>query len=200
MSFLQNSPYVDTLVLNALRNDDEAALNYLFTTYYNKLFRTGLKLGASSQTTEEAIQSVFVDIWQYRKTLGEVQSFEAYLKGSLRKRLAKMAVAQNKQADHTPSVSLSNTPISGDENAAELLLSVEAYEQLLIEQETNDTKRQQLTAALEQLTPRQKELVVLRYFEEMNYNDMAQKTGLQVDSIYKTIHEALKRLRSILEK
>ena len=193
MSFLQNSPYVDTLVLNALRNDDEAALNYLFTTYYNKLFRTGLKLGASSQTTEEAIQSVFVDIWQYRKTLGEVQSFEAYLKGSLQKRLSKMAISHIKQPSSPPSVL---TP----ENASELLLSVEAYEQVLIQQETNDTKRQQLAAALEQLTPRQKELITLRYFEEMNYNDMAQKTGLQVDSIYKTIHEALKRLRSILEK
>lgn len=193
MSFLQNSPYVDTLVLNALRNDDEAALNYLFTTYYNKLFRTGLKLGASSQTIEEAIQSVFVDIWQYRKTLGEVQSFEAYLKGSLQKRLSKMAISHIKQPSSPPSVS---TP----ENASELLLSVEAYEQVLIQQETNDTKRQQLAAALEQLTPRQKELITLRYFEEMNYNDMAQKTGLQVDSIYKTIHEALKRLRSILEK
>jgi RNA polymerase sigma factor (sigma-70 family) len=193
MSFLQNNPYVDTLVLNALRNDDEAALNYLFTTYYNKLFRTGLKLGASSQTTEEAIQSVFVDIWQYRKTLSEVQSFEAYLKGSLRKRLSKIATADNKQTSHTPSV-------LGDENAAELLISVEAYEQILIQQETNDTKRQQLIAALEQLTPRQKELITLRYFEEMNYNDIAQKTGLQVDSIYKTIHEALKRLRVILEK
>jgi RNA polymerase sigma factor (sigma-70 family) len=193
MSFLQNSPYVDTLVLNALRNDDEAALNYLFTTYYNKLFRTGLKLGASSQTTEEAIQSVFVDIWQYRKTLGEVESFEAYLKGSLRKRISKLAAADNKQANRNPSV-------SGDENSAELLLSVEAYEQILIEQETSASKRFQLTTALEQLTPRQKELITLRYFEEMNYSDIAQKTGLQVDSIYKTIHEALKRLRSILEK
>ncbi len=193
MSFLQNSPYVDTLVLNALRNDDEAALNYLFTTYYNKLFRTGLKLGASSQTTEEAIQSVFVDIWQYRKTLSEVQSFEAYLKGSLQKRLSKMAISHIKQPSSPPSVL---TP----ENASELLLSVEAYEQVLIQQETNDTKRQQLTTALELLTPRQKELVILRYFEEMSYTDIAQKTGLQVDSIYKTIHEALKRLRSILEK
>ncbi len=193
MSFLQNSPYVDTLVLNALRNDDEAALNYLFTTYYNKLFRTGLKLGASSQTTEEAIQSVFVDIWQYRKTLGEVQSFEAYLKGSLQKRLSKMSITNIKQPSSPPSV-------LADENTSELLLSVEAYEQILIQQETNDTKRQQLAAALEQLTPRQKELITLRYFEEMNYNDMSQKTGLQVDSIYKTIHEALKRLRSILEK
>jgi RNA polymerase sigma-70 factor (ECF subfamily) len=193
MSFLQNSPYVDTLVLNALRNDDEAALNYLFTTYYNKLFRMGIKFGASSQTIEEAIQSVFVDIWQYRKTLSEVHSFEAYLKGSLQKRLSKMAITHIKQPSSPPSVW---TP----ENASELLLSVEAYEQLLIEQETNDTKRQQLIAALEQLTPRQKELITLRYFEEMNYVDIAQKTGLQVDSIYKTIHEALKRLRIILEK
>lgn len=194
MSFLQNSPYVDTLVLNALRNDDEAALNYLFTTYYNKLFRTGLKYGATSETTEEAIQSVFVDIWQYRKTLGEVQSFEAYLKGSLRKRIAKMAEANSKQRTSAPSV----FPIKNDEKASEILLSVEAYEQILIRQETNDTKRQQLTAALEQLTPRQKELVVLRYFEEMSYADIAQQTGLQTDSIYKTIHEALKRLRGIL--
>ena len=194
MSFLQNSPYVDTLVLNALRNDDEAALNYLFTTYYNKLFRTGLKYGATSETTEEAIQSVFVDIWQYRKTLGEVQSFEAYLKGSLRKRITKMAEANSKQRTSAPSV----FPIKNDEKASEILLSVEAYEQILIRQETNDTKRQQLTAALEQLTPRQKELVVLRYFEEMSYADIAQQTGLQTDSIYKTIHEALKRLRGIL--
>jgi RNA polymerase sigma factor (sigma-70 family) len=193
MSFLQNSPYVDTLVLNALRNDDEAALNYLFTTYYNKLFRTGLKYGASNEKVEEAIQSVFVDIWQYRKTLGEVQSFEAYLKGSLRKRLSKMAIADSKQPTTTPSV-------LGTENASEWQLSVEAYEEILIQQETDNSKRQELISSLEQLTPRQKELIILRYFEEMNYSDMAQKTGLQVDSIYKTIHEALKRLRTILEK
>ena len=191
MSFQQNSPYVDTLVLNALRNDDEAALNYLFTNYYNRLFRTGLKHGAAHDVVEEAIQAVFIDVWQYRQTLGEVVSFEAYLKGALKKRLGKMASNALKTDKNT-------SDTEGSEN--DLLLSVEAYENVLILQETNDQKRQELIAALEQLTPRQKELIVLRYFEEMSYADISEKTQLQTDSIYKTIHEALKRLRLILGK
>jgi RNA polymerase sigma factor (sigma-70 family) len=193
MSFQQNSPYIDTLVLNALRNNDEAALNYLFTNYYNRLFRTGLKYGATSDTIQEAIQAVFIDVWQYRQTLGDIVSFEAYLKGALRKRLAKLSANNAK----TPQNSVQNSEnTEGVEN--DILLSVEAYENVIILQETNDTKRQALVSALEQLTPRQKELIVLRYFEEMPYADIAEKTQLQTDSIYKTIHEALKRLRVIL--
>ena len=191
MSFQQNSPYVDTLVLNALRNDDEAALNFLFTNYYNRLFRTGLKHGAAHDVVEEAIQAVFIDVWQYRQTLGEVVSFEAYLKGSLKKRLGKIA-------SNTLKTDKNTSDTEGSEN--DLLLSVEAYENVLILQETNDQKRQELITALEQLTPRQKELIVLRYFEEMSYADISEKTQLQTDSIYKTIHEALKRLRLILGK
>lgn len=188
MAFQQNNGYVDSLLLSALRTGDEAALNHLFTTYYNRLFRTGIKYGAKSETVEEAIQSVFLDVWKYRQTLGEIVSFEAYLKGSLRKRLTKMAAAGSKDALQSVSPS--------DEN--DILLSVEAYEQILIRQETNDSKRHALAAALDQLSPRQKELIVLRYFEEMSYADIAAQTQLQPDSIYKTIHEALKRLHLIL--
>jgi RNA polymerase sigma factor (sigma-70 family) len=195
MFFQQNSPYVDTLVLNALRNSDEAALNYLFTNYYNRLFRTGLKYGAASDTVEEAIQAVFIDVWQYRQTLGEIMSFEAYLKGALRKRLSKMSLNNAKMLSN---MSKNNENTEGVEN--DLLLSVEAYENVLILQETNELKRQELINALEQLTPRQKELIVMRYFEEMSYADITEKTQLQTDSIYKTIHEALKRLRLILGK
>lgn len=199
MPFLSNSPYIDTLLLNALRQDDEAALNHLFSTYYNRLYRTGLTYGATNEVVEEAIQAVFIDVWQYRKTLGEIQSFEAYLKGALRKRISKMAASGVK----IPTSDISN-PLSFSRNTEgvenDLLLSVEAYENILILQETNDQKRTALKTALEQLTPRQKELIVMRYFEEMSYADITEKTQLQTDSIYKTIHEALKRLRLILGK
>ena len=195
MSFQENSPYIDTLLLNALRNNDEAALNYLFTNYYNRLFRTGLKYGATSDVVEEAIQAVFIDIWQYRQTLGDIVSFEAYLKGALRKRITKMSLIKS---NNLIKINQNTENTEGSEN--DLLLSVEAYENVLILQETNELKRQELIIALEQLTPRQKELIVLRYFEEMNYADIAERTQLQTDSIYKTIHEALKRLRLILGK
>jgi RNA polymerase sigma factor (sigma-70 family) len=195
MSFQENSPYIDTLLLNALRNNDEAALNYLFTNYYNRLFRTGLKYGATSDVVEEAIQAVFIDVWQYRQTLGEIVSFEAYLKGALRKRITKMSLIKS---NNLIKINQNTENTEGSEN--DLLLSVEAYENVLILQETNELKRQELIIALEQLTPRQKELIVLRYFEEMNYADIAERTQLQTDSIYKIIHEALKRLRLILGK
>ena len=195
MSFQENSPYIDTLLLNALRNNDEAALNYLFTNYYNRLFRTGLKYGATGDVVEEAIQAVFIDVWQYRQTLGEIVSFEAYLKGALRKRITKMSLIKS---NNLIKINQNTENTEGSEN--DLLLSVEAYENVLILQETNELKRQELIIALEQLTPRQKELIVLRYFEEMNYADIAERTQLQTDSIYKTIHEALKRLRLILGK
>jgi RNA polymerase sigma factor (sigma-70 family) len=191
MSFQENSPYVDTLLLNALRNDDEGALSHLFSTHYNRLFRTGLKYGAATDVVEEAIQAVFIDVWQYRKTLGDIISFEAYLKGSLRKRLAKMSEKAQKNEKNT---------VYTEGSSDDLILSVEAYENVLILQETNESKRQELKNALEHLTPRQKELIVLRYFEEMNYAEIAERTQLQTDSIYKTIHEGLKRLRSILGK
>jgi RNA polymerase sigma factor (sigma-70 family) len=198
MSFQEHSPYVDTLLLNALRNDDEAALNHLFSTHYNRLFRTGLKYGAANDAVEEAIQAVFIDVWQYRKTLGDIVSFEAYLKGSLRKRLAKMSEKALKNEKNTVYTEGSRNYRENSPN--DILLSVEAYENVLILQETNDSKRQALKNALELLTPRQKELIVLRYFEEMNYAEIAERTQLQTDSIYKTIHEGLKRLRLILNK
>lgn len=190
MPFPSNSPYIDTLLLNALRQDDEAALNHLFSTYYNRLYRTGLKYGATNEVVEEAIQAVFIDVWQYRQTLGDIQSFEAYLKGALRKRITKMAARRARKA----------TSDITNPKYDDLLLSVEAYENVLILQETNEQKRTALKTALEQLTPRQKELIVMRYFEEMSYADITEKTQLQTDSIYKTIHEALKRLRLILGK
>ena len=198
MAFPQYNPYIDTLLLNALRNDDEAALNHLFSTYYNRLFRTGLKYGASNEAIQEGIQAVFIDVWQYRKTLTDIVSFEAYLTGSLRKRLSKMAEKASKNEKNT--VYTERARLYRENSANDILLSVEAYENVLILQETNDLKRNELKNALEQLTPRQKELIVLRYFEEMNYADIAEKTQLQTDSIYKTIHEALKRLRLILGK
>ena len=194
MPFSSNNPYIDTLLLNALRQDDEAALNHLFSTYYNRLYRTGLKYGATNEVVEEAIQAVFIDVWQYRKTLGEILSFEAYLKGALRKRITKMTTNDAKTQGL---VSLHDVKTHGH---VSLLLSVEAYENVLILQETNEQKRTELKDALEQLTPRQKELIVLRYFEEMSYADITEKTQLQTDSIYKTIHEAIKRLRLILGK
>lgn len=84
-----NENYLDGLLLEALRKDDEKALGYLFNTFYNKLYRIGLKWCLDSDITEESIQLIFSDLWKYRRSLSDIQSFEAYLKSSLKKRIFK---------------------------------------------------------------------------------------------------------------
>jgi RNA polymerase sigma factor (sigma-70 family) len=186
MSPPENAAYLDGLLLQALRQDDEKALSYLFATHYNKLFRLGLKWSLDSYLTEECIQLIFSDLWRYRNTIGEIQSFEAYLKSSLRKRISTELTRQNP----THRLNLDEAEL--------LLLPTHSYEEVLVQQEGNELTKQKLRQALEQLTTRQKEVVVMKYFEEKTYKEITELTGLQVDTIYKILHEALKKLRIIL--
>ncbi|WP_394993615.1 RNA polymerase sigma factor [Emticicia sp.] len=181
-----NEQYRDSLLLEALRKDDEKALGYLFNTYYNKLYRIGLKWCLDSDITEECIQLIFSDLWKYRQSLTAIQSFEAYLKSSLRKRIFKELQKAN-------SIEKVNW-----EDAETFILSTQSYEEILIKQESDQNLKQQLHLAIEQLTPRQKEIIILKYFEELSFKEISEKTGLQTDSIYKTLHEGIKKLRGIL--
>ena len=183
---MTNENYLDHLILKALREDDEKALSHLFESQYNRLFRSGVRLGADSELVKECIQAVFKDLWQYRHTLSEVQSFEAYLKTALKRRIFKEIKKQEKHK-------------TLDESAFdERMLSVPSYEDVLIEQQSQIIEKQQLMAVLQQLTPRQKEVVMLKYFEELTYPEIAERTALQVDTIYKILHEAIKKLKAIL--
>ena len=81
---------------------------------------------------------------------------------------------------------------------ADLPLPTASYEEILILQEENDQRQQELQRALDTLTPRQKEIIVLKYFEELSYCETAERTGLEVNTLYKILHEGLKNLKVLL--
>lgn len=175
--------YADRLLAFALRENDEKALEYLFQTHYNRLFRTALKLQPDSELAKECIQHVFNELWLYRNSIGEVESFEAYLKTALKRRVFKELARRQKQKSDEKDL-IQEHPID-----------VPSWEEVLIEQQSRQVERQKIQALLDQLSPRQKEIVVLKYFEELSYPEIAEQTGLQIDTIYKVLHEAVKKLK-----
>jgi RNA polymerase sigma factor (sigma-70 family) len=181
-----NEQYLDNLLLEALRKNDEKALSYLFNTYYNKLYRIGLKWCLDSDLTEESIQLIFNDLWKYRHSLSEIQSFEAYLKSSLKRRIFK-------ELQKVSSIEKVNW-----EEAETFILSTQSYEEILIKQESDESIKTKLNQALNQLSPRQKEIIKLKYFEELSFKEISEKTGIQTDTVYKVLHEGIKKLREIL--
>jgi RNA polymerase sigma factor (sigma-70 family) len=181
--------YIDGLILEALRKDDEQPLSHLFHFYYNRLLRAGLRWCANAPLTEECIQEVFFDLWHYRHQLGAIASLEAYLKTALRRRIFK------KLSRPDP---LGTTYGIDSEVDLPTAMTVESYEQILIEQQSDEQQRKRLEQALTSLTTRQKEMIHLRYFEEIPYKDIAERFDIPVGAVYKQVHDAIKRLREVL--
>ncbi|MFI7608987.1 SigE family RNA polymerase sigma factor [Micromonospora sp. NPDC049366] len=57
--------------------------------------------------------------------------------------------------------------------------------------------RMALTAALQQLTPRQRAVIVLRYYEDLTEARVAEVLGCSVGTVKRHGHDALRRLRLI---
>lgn len=176
--------YIDGLILKALREDDEQPLTHLFTFYYNRLLRAGLRWCADTYITEECIQDVFFDLWHYRHRLGEIVSLEAYLKTALRRRIFKKLKRME----------MADAPI---EEAASVM-TTESYEEILILRQSDEAGRLRLQKAMQTLSDRQREIILLKYFEELSYKDIAEQFDMTIGAVYKLLHDAVKKLKFAL--
>jgi RNA polymerase sigma factor (sigma-70 family) len=77
-----------------------------------------------------------------------------------------------------------------------MVFSVESE---FIKKENQSVQTQKLIEALNQLTARQKEVIYLRYFEEMEYEEIAGIMNITVKATYKLTARGLDALRQILD-
>ena len=52
-----------------------------------------------------------------------------------------------------------------------------------------------LQSYLNELPARQKELIFMKFYEGLSYDEIVQQTGLSHRTVYNKIHEALKKLK-----
>jgi RNA polymerase sigma-70 factor, ECF subfamily len=60
--------------------------------------------------------------------------------------------------------------------------------------------RQAVHAAMDQLVPEHREVLLLRFMEDLSYEEIANVTGCQLGTVRSRIHNAKRQLRRILEK
>ena len=71
--------YTDKSLLSSLKQGDMAAFDELYFRYAKKLMAFSLTFFADQQLAEEAVQVIFVRVWERRKKLDETKSFKSYL-------------------------------------------------------------------------------------------------------------------------
>ncbi|MNL23244.1 RNA polymerase sigma factor SigV [compost metagenome] len=74
-----------------------------------------------------------------------------------------------------------------------------SYEEFIVKVQTDELVRHKLKNALQKLTYRQKQLVHLKFFDGLSYEQIAEQTQQTIKTAYNTIYDALKILRKELK-
>lgn len=171
----------ETECWTGLKNDDPQGLGHLYDVYVDKLFVSAMLITNDRGHAKDAIQEVFIEIWTYRKSLGDIRNSQAYLTKVLRRILFKKQ-RFNQQFHFAVDT---ETIISPEQNAEELIITSE------IERE----KDGRLRVAIAELTKRQKEIIELRFYHGLSYDQIAIKMGMNYQSVNNLAFRTYRRLR-----
>jgi len=162
-----------------IKKGDKNAFNQLFKLYYSDLKAYGIKIAGQETYAKEAIQLLFVKIWEKRTTLNEVTSVKSYILSAYRRTLIDLLQAEKKQhlfIDTTPSFIIAPSELS-------------------IFQQEKKAQATQLTTLLNQLPAKQKEIIYLRFYNQLSYLEIAEIVDLNYQSVRNYSVKAIRFLR-----
>jgi RNA polymerase sigma factor (sigma-70 family) len=167
-----------------VRQQDYQSLTDLYRQVYTDLINFGLFFGHDANAAKDAVNQLFLEIWERNNSLPPVDNVRSYLITYLRRKLLR---------DYEYGSRLTDLTKSGTQ-------SQRSYEDMLIQTSQEEHTRQRLQAALNTLTPRQKQLIEMRFFRGLSNEAISRETGMHINTVYNTISTALKTLRQTLNR
>ncbi|WP_372772692.1 RNA polymerase sigma factor [Mangrovibacterium sp.] len=169
----------------AFLNGDEDAFAKIYHLYSEPLFNFGRKFKVDEQLLDDAVQEVFIDLFLKRQKLAvKIKSIKAYLFVALKHNLLKKLNRSRKIYS------------LGIENFRDLDFNIDYdAQQTIINSEIEIETNQRLAEAIEKLSKKQKEIIYLKFEEELDYPEIAKILQISVESARKQIYRAIKALR-----
>ncbi|PSR56176.1 sigma-70 family RNA polymerase sigma factor [Adhaeribacter arboris] len=167
-------------IWEGMRQGDEAALAQLHKTYYKSLFRYGVKLSQNAAISEDCLQDLFANLWATRQQISAVQSVKFYLFTSYR-RLVLLHIKKQQKLLH---------PFFNQDPAI-----VFSAEEITMRSEADHEIAQKLIFLLNSLPKRQREVLYLRFYEDLSLTEIAQLMDLSYQSVLNYTQRALTNIR-----
>ncbi|RZA01182.1 MAG: sigma-70 family RNA polymerase sigma factor [Sphingobacteriaceae bacterium] len=173
----------ESLWLN-FRAGDHKAYTLLLRKHANVLFSYGCKFSKDEDFVKDCIQDVFFELWNRREKISQAANVKAYLFKSLRLRIFR------EQSKWNNSSSFEDSFLFEDD------FNIESH---LIQEQTSKEIRQKLQTILTGLTQRQKEILYLHFFEDMDHDGIGRTMGLNRQSVYNLLYRSITTLRKKAE-
>ncbi len=167
---------------------DAEAFGWLNREYGPRLYRYFLRLNGSAADAEDMLQELFVKLIEKISHYRHEGRFEGWL----------FCVAANMVRDEARRRSRRGEVVSlQDERTAlkEVLASDEATAPEKLQQ---SEQIDQLQNALEELPGMDREIIMLRYYGQMSFKEIAEQFEIPIGTALAKVHRGLKRLQKIM--
>ena len=181
-----NDTLTDDLALwQAFKKGEEKAFTALYQRYVRVLYSYGKKILADDELVEDTIQDLFTDLWRMREKLSDAESVKFYLFRSLRRK-----IHLSQKPDYLFGEDWENT----DEK---LLPTLPSSETTLVENESTELQIKKLQNWLKNLPERQYEAVLLRFYQNFEYDEIGAILGINEQSARNLVQKAIINLRKM---
>jgi len=164
------------------QHGDVNAFETLYRQYEKLVFRTAYLITGSKETAEDALQEVFISAWRFRHTYDPN-------KGKLTTWLHRITVNQcsREKARKAPAaVSLEEKEIDLPE-----MKHQSHPEDILV----NKLEYDRLLRAMDKLDTKHRSVLVLRYFNDLSYQEIAEALEIPLGTVKSRLNQSLRYLK-----
>jgi len=159
------------------------AFDRLMTLHFRTLFHYGSKFSRDKEFVKDNIQDLFLILWERRQHLSGDIAVKPYMMASLRRLM-------HRNSKSKPLL----TESSIEENNGNFDIEFSVEEEY-IENESNLVITQKLKRLLDELPERQKEVIYLKFFQEMDRGQISEVMSISPQTVSNLLQIAIKQLK-----
>jgi RNA polymerase sigma-70 factor (ECF subfamily) len=173
--------YDEKALLSEIAAGDERAFKKLFDLYKERFYAVALKMTRSDEVAEDIVQDVFMNIWNKRETLVDIDNPSSYFFTAVYRRIYHhyRRIAQEKKL-------LQVVPPVKE--------SVNTTDEIVLARESNRL----IWQAISKLPPQQQRVFKLSKQEGLSREDVARQLQISPNTVRNHLADALKFIRTFL--
>ena len=180
----------DGVLITLYRNGNETAFNLLVDRYQSKVFTTIFLIVKDQDVAEDLLQDVFV------KVLHTLNSDKYNEEGKFQPWV--MRIAHNLAIDHFRKAKRYPTILL--EDGSNLLNSLSFAEDSSEEQRIKEETLAWVRNLIDELPEAQKEVVIMRHYLDMSFQEIAEQTGVSINTALGRMRYALNHIRKKMKQ
>ncbi|HJU65782.1 MAG TPA: RNA polymerase sigma-70 factor [Gemmatimonadaceae bacterium] len=176
----------DEQLIRQVRLGDEAAFKAVFLAHYSSMHRSVERIVRSGHVAAELVHDVFLEIWRRRADWEPRDGIGGYLHRAARNRA--LNHLRRERLDRTIQPNLRDTQAHNESREwgnPEAELSLREL-------------RSAILAAVDQLPPRTREVIMLRWERQLSYAEIGMVMGISPKTVDAQIRRAIAQLRELL--